>query len=456
MTFFDVKSYFQIGEIFLKNKSRLPPPSFFKIMDTSETNNFSKNNSCFFGGDYFILASISLGALAAALFISNLNQDFQTKFLIFSAIIFAYLLFYALQKRKNFQREKEIAALIRNEEIENKLLALEEASTFFGASLKFPDMFRLVASRVNELIPFAACAFFLVEENSKKLNIVCAVGENSRDLLDLQIDSHKGLAGRTFIEQEIRHEAKLLFDKIVLPEQALKNFESGLAVPLFRGADVFGVLTLYGGDKKSFDENSIRLIEAVGTRIAPLFVSSMSFERSLTNALTDALTNLPNERAFYLVLENQIAESQRSRDERHLTILSIDIKDFTELNKNYGYAAGDQILTFAANLIKAQLRRMDFLSRSRNDEFLAVLPTASDEFTLEIIERIEKAFFYNKFEFLSGGKINLQLNFGAATFLKNGETAHQLLQYAQIKKQQSKSGAGNNVICFPKKYVNQC
>ena len=133
-------------------------------------------------------------------------------------------------------------------------------------------------------------------------------------------------------------------------------------------------------------------------------MSSMSFERSLTNALTDTLTNLPNERAFYLVLENQIAESQRNRDERPLTILTVDIKNFTELNQNFGHAAGDQILAFAANLIKAQLRQMDFLARSQNDEFLAVLPTASDEIAMEIIERIEKAFILNQLANFPQGK----------------------------------------------------
>ena len=55
-----------------------------------------------------------------------------------------------------------------NELIENRLLALEEARTFFGASLKFPDMFRLVSSRINELIPFASCAFFLARRKRYK------------------------------------------------------------------------------------------------------------------------------------------------------------------------------------------------------------------------------------------------------------------------------------------------
>ena len=405
-----------------------------------------------------MLALISLGALVATFLVSNFDQTFQTKLLLFTAVILSYilfcLLFYKRQRRKNRQKEKQITDLRHKEEIENRLFALEEANTFFGASLKFSDMFRLVSSRINELIPFAGCALFLADENNTNLKIACAVGENAKNLLNFETASHKGLAGKTFIEQKIRYEEKLLSDKNILPEEALKSFNSGLAVPLFRSGEIFGILTLYGSNEKSFDENSIELLEAVGTRIAPLFTSSMSFERSLTNALTDSLTNLPNERAFYLVLENQIAESQRNREMRPLAVLTVDIKNFTEINQNFGHATGDKILIFAASLIKKQLRQMDFLARSNGDQFLVVLPTASDKIASEIIERIEKAFKSNPFEFSEREKNCLQLNFGAANFWKDGETAGQLLQNAHLRKQQTKSGHTGKVLWFPKEYVN--
>ena len=427
-------------------------------MNNLKTDNLSRKSSVFIADGYFMPALFSLAALAATFIVSNLNQTFQTKLLTFLVIIAAYLFwlfwFYIRQRQKNRQRANELYESNHNEEIENRLLALEEAGTFFGASLKFPDMFRLVSSRINELVPFTSCAFFLADENNTNLKIVCAVGENSRNWLNFQTSFHTGLAGKTFVGQKIYCEKPHLSDKNVLPDDILNGLVSGLAVPLFHGDNVFGVLTLYGNDEINFDKNSIELIEAVGTRIAPLFLSSMSFERSLTNALTDTLTNLPNERALFLILENQIAESERNRHERPLTILAVDIKNFTELNQEFGHATGDRILAFAANLIKAQLRQMDFLSRSQNDEFLAVMPTASGKIADEIIERIKKAFVFNEFGVSPKAKINLQLNFGSATFGKNGETAHRLLQYAKLQKQQSKVERNSKVILFPKEYVN--
>jgi diguanylate cyclase (GGDEF)-like protein len=97
---------------------------------------------------------------------------------------------------------------------------------------------------------------------------------------------------------------------------------------------------------------------------------------------------------------------------------------------------------------------MDFLARAAGDEFLAVLPTADEEITKEIVVRIERAFVSNPFVVSRQEKINLALNFGAASFWKDGETVSQLLQHADLRKQQSKSTQKSKVLWFPKEYLN--
>lgn len=417
----------------------------------------------FFGSGNFVLPSVSLAALTATFFASISNLKFEIKIAVFLAVIFSYLLFCVLfyfrqksnEKISGFAEEIKKSDSIFTEEVERHLLALEEASRFFGSSLKPADMFRLVGSRINEMIPFASAALFWAEANTQTLKAIGAVGENARELANLEINSLKGLAGKALVSRKIQTDEKLLLEKSVISAEPLKNLESAIAVPLIRNqTDVFCVLVLYGDEERKFGANTPLLLEAVGERIAPLFLSSIAFEQSLSSALTDSLTNLPNERAFYLILENQIAESQRQREQRPLTILTIDIKDFDGLNQKFGHSTGDRILSFAAENIKAQLRKMDFLSRSTSDEFLVVLPTASEAFTREIIGRVESAFKSGAFEIPGQEKIYLELNFGAATFFKDGETAPQLLQNARMEKQQAKSGADSNILRFPKEFVN--
>jgi diguanylate cyclase (GGDEF)-like protein len=315
-------------------------------------------------------------------------------------------------------------------------------------------MFRLVASRAGEIVPFAAAALFWVDNEKSNFKVIGAVGDNARQFLNLKPDLSKGLAGKVLQSGKIEADEKLLLESEAISAETIGNLKSAIAVPLKEDVNrIFGVLTLYGDKEKSFDLNSRKLLEAVGERIAPLFISSLAFERSISNALTDSLTNLPNERAFYLILENQIAESQRQREERPLTVLTVDIKNFAGVNQRFGHATGDRILTFAADTIREQLRKMDFLARSTSDEFLIVLPTASEATTREIIERINKAFVINAFN-IEQEKTHLKLNFGAATLGQDGETVKELLQAANIKRKQAKFGQNNKILWFPKEFVN--
>ena len=406
---------------------------------------------------YIALATVSIFALALTFFVSNTNLTFLAKVAAFASIVVIYIIsaftFYFWQKSQAANFPSGSKDGIFSPETEEKLLILEEASEFFASSLKPADMFRLVSSRVNELIPFSACVLFLTGEDKMQLKIVHATGENKQFLKDLTINVSDGLAGIAFISDKPTLDEKILTDKKILPPDSLKGFKSAIAVPLKKNSEAFGVLQLFDKSENGFDKNSLVLIEAVGERVAPLLAGSIAFERSHSSAMTDSLTDLPNERAFYLILENQIAEAQRFPDKRQLTVLVTDIKDFTELNQKYGHSTGDKILAYAAKMIKTQLRQMDFLSRSMNDEFFAVLPTADEEITETIIKRIERVFVLRPFE-IAHEKVHLKLNFGTATFLKDNETANQLLKTALLRKHQGKAEETNKIIWFPREYVN--
>jgi len=183
-------------------------------------------------------------------------------------------------------------------------------------------------------------------------------------------------------------------------------------------------------------------------------LGSFAVDRSLSNALTDSITELPNERALYVVLENQLAESIRSQDERPLSVVAIDIRNFDEANRQFGHATGDRILKFVAELIRQPLRKMDFLARSTNDEFLLVLPTANEQTALTIIERVQKTLAENAFSLAEEEKIAIRLNFGLASYWKDGDTPQQLVRHAQLRKDQAKAEDPDNVAWFPKEYVH--
>ena len=93
---------------------------------------------------------------------------------------------------------------------------------------------------------------------------------------------------------------------------------------------------------------------------------------------------------------------------------------------------------------------MDFLARSIGDEFLAVLPTASQDMTRQIIERINTGFVRRRFQVTDEESIEIEMTIGWSVFGSDGETPGQLLSLAQLRKAQAKSPEPGNVLWFPR------
>ena len=92
-------------------------------------------------------------------------------------------------------------------------------------------------------------------------------------------------------------------------------------------------------------------------------------------ALVDPLTGLYNRR----VAEERLA-AEASRSHRYgypLTVLSLDLDKFKQINDTYGHPAGDQVLKEFATRLHAAIRLSDFASRMGGDEFLVLLPECS-------------------------------------------------------------------------------
>jgi diguanylate cyclase (GGDEF)-like protein len=92
-------------------------------------------------------------------------------------------------------------------------------------------------------------------------------------------------------------------------------------------------------------------------------------------ARTDALTGLPNRRAWDEALDGELARGDRSGSPVCVALLDLDrFKEFNDLN---GHPAGDSHLKQTASLWRGRLRTSDLIARYGGEEF-AVLLTATD------------------------------------------------------------------------------
>ncbi len=397
-----------------------------------------------------LIVTASLIAIVATYLLANSNVEVEAKTRGFSTIIGSFLvvcvLSYIWQARQRAGNLADRSAEGPEDDIDRQLVALDEANEFFAGTLRAADTFRLVASRIKRIVPFQAIELVLLDQARTHLTVAEVDGPGMEGRKGLVTGLEAGLAGRSFLSGRVETGSEKLFTG----ETALPS----LAIPLMHGVEVFGMFQLYFDPGYEPENEKGSIFEAIGSRVAPLVLSSLALERSQINALTDATTDLPNERAFYVVLENQIAETLRKRDERPLTILTIDVRDFDNVNRKFGHAAGDRVLNFVAQTVRDNLRQMDFFARSMSDEFLVVLPTASKEVSHEVMARIHTGFFGRKLKLSESDAVEIDINFGWAAFGDDGETADQLLGIARLRKEQSKSAAPSKVLWFSKELVS--
>jgi diguanylate cyclase (GGDEF)-like protein len=174
----------------------------------------------------------------------------------------------------------------------------------------------------------------------------------------------------------------------------------------------------------------------------------------LADTIKDTVTGLPNERAFMLVLEYQLAECQRDRDERPLSVVSIDICNLAALREELGDETADRLVCFAADIIRSHLRSMDFLAGLGSDDFGLILPKADRNNSDDVLNRIANALRGESCPVSDMRPIAIGLNFGIATFWQDGESAEQLLRHAQMEKQRAKAEHAVKIADPMDEYIN--
>ena len=73
-----------------------------------------------------------------------------------------------------------------------------------------------------------------------------------------------------------------------------------------------------------------------------------------------------------------------------LMVMMLDIDDFKSINDKYGHLEGDIALTFAADVLKKNCRRTDYVGRYGGDEFLVIGRVHSAEDADRIEQRIQR------------------------------------------------------------------
>ena len=160
-------------------------------------------------------------------------------------------------------------------------------------------------------------------------------------------------------------------------------------------------------------------------------------------AMNDALTSLPNRRAFDAMVQRIVHEADGRMQS---ALLIVDVDDFKLVNDSAGHTAGDQLLAELAQLLQRHLRAGDFLGRLGGDEFVIILQRAGEETALEIAERLRRA--VETFRFYDPEVvIDVTISAGIA-MLEHGLDARTLLSRADSAMYMAKERGKNRVVSW--------
>jgi len=161
-------------------------------------------------------------------------------------------------------------------------------------------------------------------------------------------------------------------------------FARKLARPFIVLADVVNQL---GTDKQI----QLPVFKSHWNREADLLTKSLIFAiKAVKNnnnilqeeAMTDALTGLPNRKKLHKVLKDLADEGQL------FTLVAIDIDCFKSINDTFGHQEGDEVLKYLAATVQSVIRKNDGFFRFGGEEFILLLPNTNSSDAYYVMEKI--------------------------------------------------------------------
>ena len=169
---------------------------------------------------------------------------------------------------------------------------------------------------------------------------------------------------------------------------------------------------------------------------------------------TDPLTRLRRPEALNKELDRLLkllrGEVEQKREgngtPKEISVIFIDLDNFKEVNTKLGHLGGNQVLRRVADVLQDPLRRgTDMLARYGGDEFVVLMPNATEEYALKTAEALLKAF--DDDEELK--KLNVTASFGVCSSEVSSATdSMTFVHHADIAAYQAKEGGKNRVVAY--------
>jgi diguanylate cyclase (GGDEF)-like protein len=223
---------------------------------------------------------------------------------------------------------------------------------------------------------------------------------------------------------------ELGFDLPFLANRCLDDDESTRVIissPLVARQAMFGLLVaIHAADTERYAREDEQLITILANHAAVALENQILYRKLEREASTDELTGVHNYRFLINALENEIKRSARFR--QFFSFMMLDVDNLKTYNDRLGHLFGSQVLRDIAQIIKANCREIDLVSKYGGDEFAVILPRTDVDGAAVVAARVLRAIEQHEFGGLDAGLLTCSA--GISCFPHDGRTVRDIIANA--------------------------
>jgi diguanylate cyclase (GGDEF)-like protein len=334
-----------------------------------------------------------------------------------------------------------------------QISSLYEITKDMSASLRFADIFKILADYLHKTFSFKRALLMLVDihsDGSSEEVVIEAKGAPSNvmkskgifpklDVTNRQPDAHDRKI-YDLLKNDIRRLqiAKTQWNQNPYIKFLPDGAQTYMAVPMIINNKLIGVLAVEDLPVSDFEKFTI-----LAAQFAFEARRIILYEKVEQMAITDGLTKAFAKRHMMERLAEEFERS--SRHNFNLSFVMIDIDYFKNYNDTYGHLVGDVVLKEIVKLIKNNTREVDLIGRFGGEEFCIILPETNKEEALLVSERIREIVEKHKFRAYDE-MTDVSVSIGIATYPDDCNTAEDLIENSDKALYMAKS-RGRNKVC---------
>ncbi len=223
------------------------------------------------------------------------------------------------------------------------------------------------------------------------------------------------------------------------PKPVLPETQTAMALPIFYGDHLHGVLYVETVDRVEFSDEESLLLHTLADLISGALHNALTFQKAQEQAITDGLTGVKTHRFFMEALSSEWKRSSRAG--RSFALVLMDLDRFKFVNDFYGHLEGDLVLQRVGQILETNCRRSDVVARYGGDEFVILMPETTMEQARQLAAKLRG--------WVSADPLlrekNISASFGIACYPLHGSSPQELIQVADASMYLSKHQGGNTV-----------